>query len=176
MIRGNTVGVSMPRSDYGQTDANRADFILNKPDERIQKAQDTADAALPKSGGTMTGPIDMGTQTIINLPAPTDDTNPTTKKYVDDRLAAKAKFFSVTVPADWNGAAAPYTKSVSVAGLMETDKPDVDLIPSDVFTEAEAQLEAWGYVYRGVTSENILTLYATDKPEVALPIQLKVVR
>jgi hypothetical protein len=95
---------------------------------------------------------------------------------VDDRLAAKAKFFSVTVPADWNGAAAPYTKSVSVAGLMETDKPDVDLIPSDVFTEAEAQLEAWGYVYRGVTSENTLTLYATDKPEVALPIQLKVVR
>ena len=30
-IRGNTVGTSNPRPDYKQADANRADYIKNKP-------------------------------------------------------------------------------------------------------------------------------------------------
>lgn len=32
-IRGNTVGTTMPRPDWNQTDPTKADYILNKPDE-----------------------------------------------------------------------------------------------------------------------------------------------
>ena len=45
IIRGNTVGTTMPRADYGETDPKSAVYIKNKPDEAIQKAQKTADNA-----------------------------------------------------------------------------------------------------------------------------------
>lgn len=45
IIRGNTVGTTMPRSDYAQTDPKAADYIKNKPDAAIQRAQKCADQA-----------------------------------------------------------------------------------------------------------------------------------
>ena len=58
IIKGNTVGTTMPRSDWGQTNPKSADYIKGKEivDEAIQKAQRaaevaqaTANNALPKS-------------------------------------------------------------------------------------------------------------------------------
>lgn len=46
-------------------------------------AQTTANAALPKAGGTMTGAIDMGNQKITSLGAPGASTDAATKGYVD---------------------------------------------------------------------------------------------
>lgn len=54
-------------------------------------AQKTANAALPKAGGTMTGNIAMGNHKITGLAAPTADGDATNKKYVDDEIAAKLK-------------------------------------------------------------------------------------
>lgn len=39
-------------------------------------------------GGTMTGAINMGANSITNLAAPTDDADAATKKYVDEAIAA----------------------------------------------------------------------------------------
>ena len=39
-IRGNTVGTTMPRADYAETNPKSAAFIKNKPDEVIKKAQE----------------------------------------------------------------------------------------------------------------------------------------
>jgi hypothetical protein len=49
-----------------------------------------ADAALPLSGGTMTGEIEMGGSKITGLGAPTETTDGVTKKYVDDIAAQSA--------------------------------------------------------------------------------------
>ncbi|CAB4137919.1 Bacteriophage lambda, Stf, side tail fibre-repeat-2 [uncultured Caudovirales phage] len=46
-------------------------------------AQSTADAALPKAGGTMTGAIAMGNNKITGLGTPTADGDAATKLYVD---------------------------------------------------------------------------------------------
>lgn len=51
---------------------------LSKISDAASAAQETANNAMPKSGGTFTGPI-----TIL---APTGDMNPATKKYVDDAI------------------------------------------------------------------------------------------
>ena len=47
---------------------------------------------------------------------------------------------------------------------------------SGTYSTDEARAEAWGYIYRAVTGANSITFYATDKPTVDLPIQIKVVR
>ena len=44
---------------------------------------------LPLSGGTMTGPLDMGTKSISNLPTPTTPSEATSKQYVDGQLNLK---------------------------------------------------------------------------------------
>ena len=49
-----------------------------------ENAQNTADAALPKTGGTMEGAINMGSNKITNLATPTDDADAATRKYVLD--------------------------------------------------------------------------------------------
>jgi hypothetical protein len=46
-----------------------------------------ADAALPATGGTMTGAINMGAQKITNLGTPTDNADAVTKSYVDGLAA-----------------------------------------------------------------------------------------
>lgn len=76
----------------------------------------------------------------------------------------------------WNGTEAPYTISVMVDGILAGDKPFIDLNPSATFATAEKQIEAWGYVYRAVTAANKITFYATEKPEVSIPIKIKAVR
>lgn len=89
---------------------------------------------------------------------------------------AVSTVYTATVLVGWSGTAAPYTKAVTINGLLASDSPIVDLVPSATYATAESQIEAWGMVYRAVTAANTLTLYATGKPTVALPIQLRVVR
>jgi hypothetical protein len=47
---------------------------------------------------------------------------------------------------------------------------------SGTYSTDEARTEAWGYIYRAVTGADSITFYATDKPTVDLPIQIRVVR
>lgn len=90
---------------------------------------------------------------------------------------ATVKHFTGTLLADgWTGTSAPFSQGITVNGILETDKPKVDVIVSSTYATAETEIEAWGYVYRIVTSQNGVTAYATEKPEVSLNIQMEVVR
>ncbi len=76
----------------------------------------------------------------------------------------------------WTGTEAPFTQIQEVSGVLATDVPIVDVVLSGDWEVDEARLEAWGYIYRIVTSNDSITAYAREKPDVALPLQLKVVR
>ena len=56
-------------------------------DAVLTSTTSTANAALPKAGGNMTGAIAMGTCKITNLSNPTANQDAATKKYVDDSAA-----------------------------------------------------------------------------------------
>jgi len=76
----------------------------------------------------------------------------------------------------WTGSEAPFVQIQEVSGILATDVPIVDVVLSGDWEVDEARLEAWGYIYRIVTSNDSITAYAREKPDVALPLQLKVVR
>ena len=179
-ILGGSASTVAPRSDYAQTDPAKSDYIHNKPDAAIRRAQSTADsakttaeAALPKSGGSMTGGINMGGKSITNLASPSADTDAVNKGYAD----SKYNTFSATLSAGgWTGSG-PYTQTVAVSGVLQSDRPHVGLVPSDDTDTALAQEESWGYVSRGVTADGSITFTCyEDKPEVNLPLQIEVTR
>ncbi len=83
---------------------------------------------------------------------------------------------NVTLDTSWSGSSAPYSKTVTVSGILAADTPIVDVVMSGTYATDDARQKAWSKIYRIVTAANQITLYATVKPTVSLPIQLKVVR
>jgi hypothetical protein len=102
IILGDIFTVVHPQADYTQNDPSKANYIKNKPDSAISKAQETANAALPKSGGTMTGEL--------NVLDPKQNTNAATKGYVDSRKKTAVCSLPQT---GWQN----NSQSVSVAGV-----------------------------------------------------------
>lgn len=81
-IIGNAVGAPMPRTDYHQQDPTKSDYLVGREaiaqrvEEAVQAAQSAQSAAsgtLPKTGGAMEGPIDMGGNALAGLPDPASD-------------------------------------------------------------------------------------------------------
>lgn len=103
------------------------------------------------------------------------DTHANTKATLAQLGHVNHRVLTTTLNTAWQGSG-PYTKTQTVNGLLATDTPIVDVVMSGNFATDEARIEAWGYVYRITTANNAITLYATEKPTVSLPIQLKVVR
>lgn len=128
--------------------------------------------ALPTSGGTMTGNIDMGGNALKNVKTPTAAADGATKGYVD----GKRKTFTATVGTGWTGSG-PYTQTVAVSGILASDMPHVVPVYDADNTTAQAQREAWGCVSRGVAAAGGIQFTCFgDKPETAIPIQIEVMR
>ena len=174
VIQGDIFTTTNPQADYGQDDPTKADYIKNKPDAAIAKAQKTADdvanAALYKSGGEMTGSM-----TVLE---PEADANPATKKYVDDTVtatvAATHMAATVTLPASGWSEEAPYTQTITMDGILETDQPHFGVVYSENW---EAEKEAFALVDELDTADGSLTFTCfEEKPEADLTIQLEVNR
>lgn len=82
----------------------------------------------------------------------------------------------VTLDTSWSGSSAPFTKSVTVNGIQSSDTPIIDVIMSGTFSTDQKRQEDWGYIYRAVTNTDLITFYASEKPTISLPVQIKVVR
>lgn len=83
-----------------------------------------------------------------------------------------------TITTTWAGTVAPYTQTIAVTGIQATDNPivDIDLSSISVFADQQAIATDWAKIYRITTQANQITVYATDKSTVAIPLQLKVVK
>ena len=178
-IRGNTVSTYGKRPDYSQSDPGKSDYILNKPDVEAVKAlaqegKTLAEKALPKTGGTMTGPIAMGGNKVTGLGEPEDAGDGATKGYVD----GKHFLATVSLPAaGWAGDAAPYTQTVAVDGILETDTPHFGALYSGTAEEKTAQKEGFALVDDLDTGLNsVMFTCLEEKPEVDLTVQLEVNR
>lgn len=97
----------------------------------------------------------------------------TTEKIAD---GAVTKFFTAQIGTTWTGSAAPYTQTITVSGILASDKPIVDLVPSSTFATAEKEISNYAKIYRITTAANSITVYATEATDVALNIQMGVHR
>lgn len=90
---------------------------------------------------------------------------------------ATAALYTLTLPSTgWTGDAAPYTQEVTVTGITAADTPLVDIVQTGTEATDEPMREAWGVVTRIVAGAGKVTAYASEKPAVNIPIQLKVVK
>lgn len=130
--------------------------------------------ALPTAGGTMTGPINMGSKRITNLPALTSDSpdsDAATKGYVDGKRLSSATSGTVTLTTSgWSSGA----QTVDVTGILATDMPHWGVVYG---TDTEAEKEAFAMVDVLETSAGKFTFRCFgDVPAVALTIQWEVNR
>jgi len=95
---------------------------------------------------------------------------------LDNLGHVKHAVLTATLDTTWDGEEAPYTKTITVSGILATDTPIIDIVMSGTYSTDEARIEVWGYIYRAVTDNDSITFYATEKPTVSLPIQIRVVR
>lgn len=95
-----------------------------------------------------------------------------------DKLAANAvsTVYSASITTTWSGSAAPYSQEITVNGLLATDTPIIDIVPSGTYSTAQNQMDAWAEIYRFVVAANKLTVYANSKTTTAVPITILCVR
>lgn len=89
---------------------------------------------------------------------------------------ANAFTYIASVSTTWSGDTVPYSQTITVNGITASDNPIVDVKLSGTYATDQARLADWGKIYRIVTAANQITVYATAKTSVVLPIQLQVVR
>lgn len=150
----------------------------NKPLEAVRNAQKTADAALPKAGGAMAGNITMDGNRVTGLGDPVNDGDAVNKKCMLEYVDGKHMEAFVTLTLnDWDGKAAPYTQTIGVEGILETDNPHVFPVYDTDLDARKAQREAWALVGNGKTTDGAITFTCDEeKPAVAIPLQMEVNR
>lgn len=133
--------------------------------------QAAIDAAM-QPGGDGGSEIADGSITTAKL-----SSNPpavTAEKIADG--AVSTVYTGTLTSAGWTGSAAPFRKTVNISGILATDIPIIDVVPSDTYADAVNQIEAWGAVYKATTGDGIITFYASEKPAVDLPFQARCIR
>lgn len=168
IIRGNTVTTNMVRGDYNQKDETKPDYIRNKPDEKLEEALETAKNALPKSGGKMTGDVDMGTKSIKNLGDPVNEKDAVNKKYVDDIETAAV----VTLPASgWKD------KKITVNDDRVTENEEKCLVTISPKPATDNYMAYCESNVRGISQgTGSLTFECDDVPEKDLLVNVRVRR
>lgn len=93
-----------------------------------------------------------------------------------DNKASVSTYSASLLSTGWTGDAAPYAQEVTVTGITAADTPLVDIVQTGTEATDEPMREAWGVVTRIVAGAGKITAYASEKPAVNIPIQLKVVK
>lgn len=121
-------------------------------------ADSNATITIKNSAGQVLDTVKPATGGEITLDIPTTET------------------YTATIGTTWSGSAAPYTQTISVPGMLSTDNPIVDIVLNNSYDSSQAALEQYGKIYRITTANNSITVYANEKTESSISIQLKCIR
>ncbi|MEA4912182.1 MAG: hypothetical protein VB092_06200 [Oscillospiraceae bacterium] len=89
----------------------------------------------------------------------------------------KRETYTAEITATWTGSAAPYTQEVAITGVLASDAPHITPVYSDTLSTAIDQKEAWAMVSEAdAGAGKIIFTCFEDKPTVAIPIEVEVMR
>lgn len=92
-------------------------------------------------------------------------------------FALKPVYFETTIPTTGWSATAPYKVTVQVEGMLESDRPIMDVLLSDNTTVAVLQEQEYSKVSSIDTYNGGITFYCNyETPTVEIPVQLGVIR
>lgn len=118
-------------------------------------------------------------KTIVEQTTGTSTSSVMSQDAVTTQLNNKAttNLYTATLLSSGWSSSAPYTQTVSVSGILSTDTPIADVVLDVVTSTAMAQISAWMCVSNIETADGYITATCLEnKPEIDIPIQLKVVR
>lgn len=86
--------------------------------------------------------------------------------------------YTATLGTAWTGSAEPYTQTISVPGILATDTPHIMPVYTDPnYSVTLAQIEGWSKIVSAFSGDGVIAFYCRpDKPAVAIPIQIEVMR
>lgn len=135
----------------------------------VQNATDTITGNSTKgitnaSGGVAAGGI--GTAQIAN------------ESITVEKVAASARTqgFEVTIPTDWDGDSAPYTRSIALEGILKKDRPKVFYMPPAYLSEDETHREAFSKLFTVDSEDGVIIFTAKEKTEVPITVYVEVSR
>jgi hypothetical protein len=91
-------------------------------------------------------------------------------------VKARVVTYNATVTTSWTASGDYYYQDITVSGILATDNPIVDIVSGSDNAANVQYSDAICKVFRITTSANSIRVWATEKPAIAIPIQLKVVR
>ena len=172
-------GADKKKLDDATATNTASKLVLRDSNARAQFADPSAnqDAATKKY-------VDDGLSPKANkVSSPTTDNFASLKSDGDIQDSGKKasdfvekNFKTATITTTWSGTEAPYIQEITISGIIDDHKPIIGPIYDDDVETAIAQQEAWSLIDKIVTDTNKIICYCfTDKPEVAIDIQLWVV-
>lgn len=97
------------------------------------------------------------------------------KAYIQNSAHTKSRTYTATLSTTWTAAGTVYYQDVTVAGITEADDPIVDFVPQTNNATNVTLSGEMSKIFRVDTYEDSITVWASEKPTVSLPIRLKVV-
>lgn len=103
--------------------------------------------------------------------------NTTTVEEALQNTGEGLEIYTCTIGTNWSGSSAPYTQTISVPGILASDVPIVDYMPTGNYATDSAAEEAFmSGIHRVTTANGSITVYFHEQSEVSIPIRLYVVR
>lgn len=122
---------------------------------------------------------DLSNKPAIPSVVQTTGSSPTytmSQQAITNALSGKASvstYNATLLSSGWTGSSAPYTQTVSVSGILSTDKVFADVVLDSSTSTALDQSRQWAFVSQMTTSNGSITAKCLEyKPEINLPISL----
>lgn len=119
-----------------------------------------------------------------HLPEGSDPITVQTDNYADGSITSakvmdkyRTQYFPLELMAEnWQGENAPYSQTVAVEGVLESDRPKLYFIAPEDFEQLEEQQEAFSLIYSIESGEGTLSVYAKELPSLTFSAMAEVTR
>ncbi len=176
----NKVNVNIPGVLQTTGSSTTEAMSQNAVTDALSNKANSSDLATVATSGSYSDLSNTPTIPSVVQTTGSSTTDTMSQAAITTALSGKARVstYNITLLASgWSGSSAPYTQTVSVSGILSTDKAFADVIFDVAPQTALDQSRQWAFVSQMTTSNGSITAKCLEyKPEINLPISLLALR